>query len=122
MSVTTERQRRRDRRFRFRDGSATILIPAHRPDEHPIEAAVIDLSVAGISFELEPNVPGPEVDTVFGSVTIRVGMCVLEGGIRIKNVVLAGGRRIRVGALFYPDSGVYENRLMALISGLSVGG
>ncbi len=108
--------RRRDKRFRFVGSSAAIELP--QDSGVPLRGRLLDLSVAGLAFEMEAGLVELK-QAMLRPAVVRVGQCDLPGTILIKNVRTHSEGRVFVGALFYPESPEVEYALMALLSGLS---
>ncbi len=108
--------RRRDTRFTFVGSSATIELP--QASGTPLQARLLDLSVAGLAFEMDASLADLKESMLLPAV-VHVGQCDLRGKILIKNVRTPAPGRVQVGTLFYPESPDVEYALMALLTGLA---
>lgn len=110
---------RRDVRHRIRRGSASVELPHPRVPGTRVTGRLYVLSVAGFAFELEADPEAFRPGELIPRVDLRVGDCLLQGELAVRDVRDVGGGRIEVGCLFYPTAHD-EERWSALIAGIEV--
>ena len=108
---------RRDLRHRLRTDYAFIEFDALDGSGTPVSAPLVHISAAGLSFDLHEPLEGIFRDAVIDDVTLRIGNCVLAGGITVRNVREVDGVW-SCGATFCPETPEVEDRLMILITGI----
>lgn len=108
---------RRDRRYPIRSGIARVEFA-----DGATPGALTTMSVAGLAF-IVPNEDAHAyaVGSTIDDVTVRVGECVLRGGLVVRDLRdIDGG--VQIGCLFHPRDEETEGRVMALVAGLRASG
>jgi hypothetical protein len=108
---------RRDRRFSLRPGCGFVEFD-YPPSGRRWRAALIQISVCGVSFEKTEDMPDLAPGTTLEGVSLRVGDCEVCGTIRINNTAKLGASGSVFGSLFYTASERDQTRLMGLIAGM----
>ncbi len=106
---------RRDSRYRL-PKNAFIDLPLS--EGRTVRAKLLDLSVAGLSFEAAEDVSHIEVGSVVYNAVVLVGDCSIRGVLAIRNSIAAAAGGPRFGCHFFPESPRFELAIMALLAGL----
>jgi len=108
---------RRDERYALRPGSSFVEFPDPRSAEGHWTAGLRMVSVSGFAFEATDACPRVKGGDEFRGVTLRIGGCVLEGDIVVRNTRETDGR-LEIGCLFYPGTREWEDLWMTLLAGI----
>jgi len=108
--------RQRDRRY-------TIL----RPDKAVVEFShgrrgwrlpLVDLSVAGLSFTVDEEVPGLEEGLKLEDVVVRITECEMHGDLVIRRATAQADWSTHYGAIFYPAEEADMLKLNGVLAGI----
>ncbi|MCP3980581.1 MAG: PilZ domain-containing protein [bacterium] len=77
-----------------------------------------DLSVSGMSFTFDRDLPEMEIGTRLSSVTVGVGSCTMSGDMLVLHFAQRVDRLPVCGVLFYPATENDQRQLMTLLTGL----
>ena len=121
MSMPSGRSTRRDPRHPLRRGAGSVTFLDPRDKKTRSSSSLTNISIAGLTFELDGEAAGLEPGTMLSDATVQVGDCELHGDILVKCLV-ASEARSQVGGLFYPSTDEDEKLLMTLISGVEAYG
>jgi hypothetical protein len=108
--------RQRDRRY-------TIL----RPDKAVVEFShgrrgwrlpLVDLSVAGLSFTVEEEVPGLEEGLKLENVVVRITECEMHGDLVIRRATAQPDWSTQYGVIFYPAEEADMLKLNGVLAGI----
>jgi hypothetical protein len=92
--------RQRDRRFKIlRPDRAAVEFSHGRRDWR---LPLVDLSVAGLSFVVDEEVPGLEVGLKLEDVVVRITECEMRGDLVIRRATSQSDWSTHYGAIFYP--------------------
>jgi len=108
---------RRDQRFALRPGSAFVEFPDPNSTDGHWTAGLRMVSVSGFAFEATDRCPQVRGGDEFRGVTLRIGECMLEGDIVVRNTRQTESH-LEVGCLFYPGSREGEDLWMTLLAGI----
>ncbi len=114
----TVQDRREDGRKRI-PGFVGAEIEFTTPDGKAHRYPLIELSVAGGSWELPNRVPGLEPGVDCGGGVIHVGGLEIGVNLQIRHITRCEGSRYECGARFFPISDDDRNEMAALISRLA---
>jgi hypothetical protein len=117
MSSTVNTQR--DRRFALlvsRDARVQFAYPAN--SELRRDQPLLDISVTGLSFGLEHELPLLVRGAVIHGAVVRVGDCDMTGKLLVKHLTRSEDQFV-CGAVFYPASEMESVKLNGLIAGIS---
>jgi hypothetical protein len=110
---------KRDQRFAFLQAkNARVSFCYPNQDGTPIDQPLVDISVSGMSFALERELPLLSRGAVIAGVLVRIGDCEMRGKLLIKHVT-RNGSDVICGAVFYPASEIDMNKLNGMIAGIS---
>lgn len=109
---------RRDRRYPLPPGAGIVELPPGPGRPERLEAPLTRISVAGIAFLIEAGAAPLPPGSILRGARVRVGECVLEGEVSVRDAYPVAGKGIEVGAIFLPESRDVESRLMALLAGI----
>ena len=113
------RTMRRDPRVAVSGGKAFVEFDADGSHGARCRAELVEVSVAGMTFELEAG-PQFRKGAVVANVTVHIGDCVVAGELLVKHSEPVRKSKIEVGCLFYPSSQFDEEKLSAVLAGLQV--
>ena len=108
--------RQRDRRY-------TIL----RPDKAAVEFShgrrdwrlpLVDLSVAGLSFTVDEEVPGLTEGLKLEDVVVRITECEMHGDLVIRRATSQADWSTHYGAIFYPAEEADMQKLNGVLAGI----
>jgi hypothetical protein len=114
--TTKSMLRQRDRRY-------TIL----RPDKAVVEFShgrrdwrlpLVDMSVAGLSFTVDEEVPGLEEGLKLEGVVVRITECQMHGDLVIRRVTEQTDWSTHYGAIFYPAEESDMLKLNGVLAGI----
>ena len=108
---------RRDPRIAVPGGAGFVEFDSGGPDAVRHRADLAEVSVSGVTFELEAG-PSFEIGAVFSNATLHIGGCLVEGELLLKHSEPVRKSRVEVGCLFYPSSQLDEEKLSAVLAGL----
>lgn len=117
MSSTVNTQR--DRRFALlqsRNARVQFAYPANC--ERRRDQPLLDISVSGLSFGLEHELPLLARGAVIHGAVVCVGECAMTGKLLVKHVTRSA-RQFVCGAVFYPASEIESVKLNGVIAGIS---
>ena len=77
-----------------------------------------DLSVSGLSFDCDDELPGLESGTTLSPVVIRLGKCDIHGDLLVMHVTSEPSTVTVCGALFYPAKDADLLKLKSAIAGI----
>jgi len=120
MPTTNTACRRRQNRFTIVDEStASVEFDFPAPVGQHYSLPVVNISVSGISFVLEPDrAPGGlEIGEDLTDATITVAGCSMSGELVVMHISEEAGRAI-CGALFYPAGDADLVKLKSVIAGM----
>ena len=109
--------RQRDRRY-------TIL----RPDKAVVEFShgrrdwrlpLVDLSVAGLSFSVDEEVPGLDEGLKLEGVVVRITECEMHGDLLIRRATANPDWSTHYGAIFYPAAEADMLKLNGVLAGIA---
>jgi hypothetical protein len=98
-------------------GAGFVDFDSERSDGGRYRADVTDISVSGMTFELEAG-PKFEKGAILVNANLHISDCVVEGELLVKHWALIRKSRVEVGCLFYPSSQIDEEKLSAVLAGL----
>ena len=90
---------------------------SERSDGGRYRADVMEISVSGMTFELEAG-PKFENGAILVNANLHISDCVIEGELLVKHCALIRESRVEMGCLFYPSSQIDEEKLSAVLAGL----
>ena len=108
----------RDQRYAFLRSQNAHVVFRFPEDGEILERPLYDISVSGISFELDTLLPLLSRGTVIASVRVRVGECDMLGKMLVKHVT-RNGPEVICGAVFYPATEMDLNKLNGLMAGIA---
>ena len=118
MTIAT-RCRRVARRYRVPDGaSATVSFRFPSPNGQHVELALVDVSVSGMSFAYNDELPGLESGATIAPVVLRLGSCEMHGELLVMHVTPQSPARTVCGVLFYPATDTDLVKLKSAIAGI----
>ena len=85
-------------------------------------ARLTKISVSGIAFALDPSAETLPEGAPLENLRVHLGPCVFPGSGTVLNVTPGDGDEAEFGCLFYPATTEVEDRLMALVVGMELGG
>jgi hypothetical protein len=88
------------------------------PNGERIRLPMVDLSVAGLSFDFDDELPGIEPGVELVGVAVGLGGCVIQGDLVVFHVTPRPGQRTVCGALFYPSSDAELTKLKSAVAGI----
>ncbi|ANM30792.1 PilZ domain-containing protein [Moorena bouillonii] len=97
------KERRQHPRFEFDASEAWIEFGYPRPCDHQCRMRVRDVSVGGISFELEHELPGLGIGTNLDNVVLRIGNLAIKGDVVVMRLTTQSDTTV-CGGIFYPQS------------------
>lgn len=109
-------RRQRDRRY-------LIL----RPDKAAVEFShgrrdwrlpLVDLSVAGLSFTVDEEVPGLKEGLKLDNVVVRITECEMRGDLVIRRATAQADWTTHYGAIFYPAEEADMLKLNGVLAGI----
>ena len=112
---------RRDPRFALPGGTGFVEFDSGRPGGGRVRADLTDVSVAGVTFELDAGSSFKKGE-ILSNASAHVGDCVVEGELLVKHSELVHETRLEVGCLFYPSSQLDEEKWSAVLAGLQAAG
>jgi len=117
MSDNPAEPRRDPRVSIFSPGSAWVEIAYPAAAGRRIRLPLLELSVSGLSFALEGDLPLVTRGAHFEAIVVRVGECELQGALVVKHVTDGGPGRISCGGMFYPKGVPDLLKLNGVIAG-----
>lgn len=101
--LSSRKCRRRHHRLSV-NGDESFRVEFQHPGPHGAEYSLKlrDVSQAGVSFELDRELPGIEIGYQISNVTVFLGTRKLKGDLVIVHVSSNGNSAAICGALFYP--------------------
>ena len=118
MSTRTDCRRGLDRHPLPRADDRCIELEHPRPRGHRYRFPLHDVSLSGLSFELNEMLPGVEEGSSLDGVVVQVGACVLHGDLLVMHVTPEMSPGAICGALFYPATDEDLIKLKSLVAGL----
>ena len=117
MSSTTACRRKARRHRLSAESNARVDFSYPGPGDHACSMPVLDMSVAGFSFELTEELPGLEVGYNIQDASVTIGACSMEGELIVMHVTdqEAGAA---CGVLFYPATDTDLVKMRSLIAGI----
>lgn len=109
---------RRDTRHLVRPGTCFVALEPPEPNKARSWVALIQMSVCGLSFELDGDAPEIVSGQCLEGLTVRIGQCLVQGDALVRSTASRGASGLEVGCLFYPASPDDQERWMAVIAGL----
>jgi len=79
---------------------------------------LIDISMSGISFTFEDELPGIEDGVTLSGAVIRLGDCEIRGDLTVMHLTPHTGTTTLCGALFYPASDTDLVKVKSIIAGI----
>jgi hypothetical protein len=118
--VTTKiANRRRIRRYSVAQAkSASIEFGYPNPNGRQSVLPLIDISVAGFSFELNEPFPGLELGSSIEAVVVKIGDCEIKGDLVVMHLTDNADPEAVCGALFYPESETELVKLKCVVAGI----
>ena len=108
--------RQRDRRFPlFRPQKALVEFDF---DGRAWRLPLVDVSVTGLSFVTDEEVPGLRIGVRIESAVLRVADCEIRGNVAIRHVTPHPDWTTLYGGIFYPAEESDLNRLSGLLAGI----
>lgn len=121
MAQTKTQCRRGHRRFRIPDSrEAWIGLNFPQPGGKLRRFRLIDISVAGFSFEADAVADALEIGTTLRDATMQIADCTMQGDVLVMHVSDSDDG-LTCGALFYPATDADLVKMKSLIAGLELG-
>ena len=99
------------------DASLEFNFP--NPGGRRLVLRLLELSIAGLSFVAEHELPLLVRGARIEGVVIRVGNSEIAGRVLIKHHTRARGAEVIYGGFFYPETEQDQNKLSSVITGLA---
>ena len=123
MTTTTGCRRQQRRRATSGSDSTCVEIKFPQPEGRKYELALVDVSVSGLSFALEDELPGLESGTDLADVVVRMGGdCEIHGELVVMHVTPRGSGRWLCGALFFAATDTDLIKWRSAIAGVEAAG
>lgn len=118
MSTRTDCRRGPDRHPLPRADDRYVEVEHPKPGGRRYSFPLHDVSISGLSFVLNEEVPFVDEGTSLDGATVRVGGCTLRGDLLVMHVTPEMAPGSVCGALFYPASDEDLIKLKSLIAGI----
>ena len=122
MATITGCRRKQHRRTTSGSESACIEIKYPQPEGRQHQLALVDVSISGLSFSFEDQLPGLESGTDLHDVLIRMGDCEIRGELVVMHVTPQGPDNWLCGALFYAAGDTDLLKWRSAIAGMEAAG
>ncbi|MDH3627750.1 MAG: hypothetical protein OEV00_06520 [Acidobacteriota bacterium] len=121
MGQTASNCRRGHRRFKIHESrEAWVGFTFPQPNGKMRRFRLLDVSVAGFSFETDLPFDQLEIGTTLHDTTCQIGECTLQGDLLVMHATDSDDSNI-CGVLFYPASDADLVKMKSLLAGLELG-
>jgi hypothetical protein len=118
MNSTTTCRRKQRRHAAAGPDSAAVEIIYPQPKGRSHRLSLVDISVSGLSFAFEEELPGLESGDALSDVIVRLGNCEIRGELVVMHITSHSETRRVCGALFYAASDTDLLKWRSAIAGM----